>query len=639
MRFRFALVLILAGLLLSACNFTLAADITPPPGYVPPSPLPTLGPLHPAQAPSVESGQGIYAEKCQACHGETGLGDGPQGKQLPVPVAALGLADTAREASPARWFTVVSQGNIERYMPPFTSLSEQERWDVVAYALSLHTPADSLAKGKSLFEQKCAGCPTAPFTDQQKMAALSEDDLARLVRQGGDGLPAFGADLSDADAYAVAGYLRSLSFAGAPAATATAVPATQTPAAAQSGTPGAAPTAGEGTPASNATPQAGTPQAGLTPEGTAAAAAGTLTGSVAAQGGVSLPAGTAITLRGFDHPKDASTGPQEVLTRQGALGSGGAFSFEGVDLPEGRILVAEIEYQGVTYQSATHTVAAGENSVALDPIKVYPSTEDFKGLSLNQLHVAFDFGTGEKLQVFEIYSFSNNTEQAIIIKTDGSQVPFIAIPAGAEQVGFEAGQDSAPFTAAKDGIAIVPNEMPYSLIAFFDLPYNTKGTSVIQPLLLETKSISVFVPEGVKLKSDTLSDAGVQDISGTSFQMYSAKELSAGTNLSFTLSGKAKTPSETTQSPAASNRNTIIYGAGALGLALIAVGAWLYLRDRKGSAVEESEDTAEFDEAESVMDAIIALDDLHRAKKIPDEAYQLRRAELKQRLRELEGRE
>jgi hypothetical protein len=35
------------------------------------------------------------------------------------------------------------------------------------------------------------------------------------------------------------------------------------------------------------------------------------------------------------------------------------------------------------------------------------------------------------------------------------------------------------------------------------------------------------------------------------------------------------------------------------------------------------------------MDAIIALDDLHRAKKIPDEAYHLRREELKERLKEL----
>jgi hypothetical protein len=36
------------------------------------------------------------------------------------------------------------------------------------------------------------------------------------------------------------------------------------------------------------------------------------------------------------------------------------------------------------------------------------------------------------------------------------------------------------------------------------------------------------------------------------------------------------------------------------------------------------------------MDAIIAIDDLHRAGKLPDPAYQARRAELKERLRQLQ---
>jgi hypothetical protein len=104
-------------------------------------------------------------------------------------VAALGLPETARKASPARWFTVVSQGNIERYMPPFTSLSEQERWDVVAFALSIHISPEVLEQGKALFESKCAGCPADPFTDQTRMSALSEDDLVKLVREAARAWP------------------------------------------------------------------------------------------------------------------------------------------------------------------------------------------------------------------------------------------------------------------------------------------------------------------------------------------------------------------------------------------------------------------------------------------------------------------
>jgi len=134
------------ALLLSACNMTLAEDITPPPGYVHPTPVPTLV-LYPSQKPSVANGERIYAEKCAACHGDTGLGDGEQGIQLGVTVRAFGLAEVARPASPAQYYTAVTRGNIERFMPPFASLSDQERWDVVAYALTMHTTPEQIERG------------------------------------------------------------------------------------------------------------------------------------------------------------------------------------------------------------------------------------------------------------------------------------------------------------------------------------------------------------------------------------------------------------------------------------------------------------------------------------------------------------
>jgi len=152
MKLRHLILFITATILLTACNFTLAEDVTPPPNYVPPTPAPTLGPLFPAQAPSTENGAAIFAEKCAPCHGATGLGDGPQGIQLGVTVPAFGLPEIARPASPAQWYTTVTRGNMERFMPPFASLSDQQRWDVVAYAMTLHTSEEEIAKGKGLFE-------------------------------------------------------------------------------------------------------------------------------------------------------------------------------------------------------------------------------------------------------------------------------------------------------------------------------------------------------------------------------------------------------------------------------------------------------------------------------------------------------
>jgi mono/diheme cytochrome c family protein len=214
MKFRYIPALALITIFLAGC--TLASDITPPPGYVSPTPLPTLGLLYPTSAPDIQDGAMIFTQNCAACHGDTGLGNGPQSQQLPVTVPALGLADTARSDSPTQWFTTVSQGNLDRFMPPFLGdLSDQDRWDVVFYALTLHTRPDQIAQGKALFDSNCSNCANK-FIDQKTMAALSEDDIIRIIKNGQGDIPAFGKNFSDDQALDVAMYIRTLTFRSAP---------------------------------------------------------------------------------------------------------------------------------------------------------------------------------------------------------------------------------------------------------------------------------------------------------------------------------------------------------------------------------------------------------------------------------------
>jgi high-affinity iron transporter len=195
MKFRVTLIIALT-LILSACNLTLAEDITPPPDYIPPTPVPALV-LSPPQAPNIANGRAIYFEKCAACHGDTGLGDGPQGIQLGVTVPAFALPEEARPASPAAWYTTVTRGRIERFMPPFVSLNDQERWDVVAYIMSMHTSEDEIQKGREAFEANCSGCSIDYFKDLNRMSSLSTVALARIVRLGNEDIPAFGENLPD----------------------------------------------------------------------------------------------------------------------------------------------------------------------------------------------------------------------------------------------------------------------------------------------------------------------------------------------------------------------------------------------------------------------------------------------------------
>jgi hypothetical protein len=208
------------------------------------------------------------------------------------------------------------------------------------------------------------------------------------------------------------------------------------------------------------------------------------------------------------------------------------------------------------------------------------------------------------------------------------------LPEGATNVGLEISQDSAPLLPTENGeFAIPPSDQYYSLIAFFSLPYD-KSLELKQPLALPVSSALVIVPEGIKVKSDQLTSEGMQQTQqGFNVQTYSASSLSAGAPLEITLSGKVKSATS------ADNQQTLLIGAGAFGVVLILAGVWMFFRDR-GKADdddfgESDSDEDEFETAEEIMDAIVALDDLHRAKNIPDEAYQKRRAELKERLKEV----
>ena len=617
MKLRHTIILAISATLLAACNFTLAADVTPPPGYIPPTPAPTLGPLYPASAPDIENGKLIYAEKCAPCHGNTGLGDGTDGKQLPVTVAAFALPETAHKASPAKWYTVVTQGNLDRFMPPFASLNDQQRWDVISYALTLHTTPEQIETGRSLLEQNCADC-AKNFGNQERMSSLSADDIVKMIKAGAGDLPAFGSGFSDEEAYAVAAYIRTLSYA--PPAAPAADSAAETLVAAEAETPSA-----QTTPVDGEQAQVTTPEATAEP---LVASLGKISGLIENHSGTDFPSDLKITLRGYDHGSDPSAGPQEILNLEGTVNADGTYVFE-TGIVEKQIYLAEFEMGGLNYQSGYAVASAGTTGLVLPTIVVFKTTEDFSTLKIDSVDVFFDLASEDVAQIFSVYNISNIGDETIVVRMgDGKSVPFIAFPEGAEGLGFEATQDSAAFVPTADGFAMPPSETPYGLIAFASIS-KAKEIKISQPALLSIGKVTLYLPEGVDAKGSTLSDDGIQTLQTTNFHVYSAGAVNQDGKLEFTLTGK---PKVTAVAPDVTQNQTLLIGAGALGVALILAGLWLYMRDRKKEQEFENEEQ-EFEDTESIMDAIIALDDLHRVGTLTDQAYQQRREELKNALK------
>jgi hypothetical protein len=195
---------------------------------------------------------------------------------------------------------------------------------------------------------------------------------------------------------------------------------------------------------------------------------------------------------------------------------------------------------------------------------------------------------------------------------------------------------------ATKGFALLPgSDKQYGIIATFTLPYN-KRLIISQPFSLPVSSATIIVPEGVKVRSDQLTDAGTQASTGTTaatYHLYQSGSLATGSTLTLTISGLPGDKAGFVLD----QRTWLMIGVAALGLILISLGIFLFLRDRKLRKLEDEFERAEEDgdedslgtDRESIMDAIIALDDQYKAGDISKESYEQRRDELKDRLKNL----
>jgi len=614
---------------------SLAEDITPPPGMQAPAvaenapnPLPTatpMGPQFPEKLPDPNSGALTYAENCAPCHGETGQGDGPQSGMLDNPVAAIGSPELARQATPSDWYLRVTQGNMQKFMPPFASLSDQQRWDVVAYAFTLSVTPEELALGQALFTENCAECHgdgragEMDFSDLEWMSQTSTAEMFTALTAGHAEMPVFD-KLDEADRWVVAAYVRSLSF----------IPFTES----------SEPEISEGQvqPEDSGTPAetvSGTPAEGAeqTP------GFGNIQLNVVPTDGDNLPQNLEIILRGYEEMS-------EVYSQTVTLAEGTAVTFEEVPLVVGRMYFATIEHKNAAYGSDVVTIEPGVSDLSLEVV-YYPPTTDTTILSVDRLHVFIDFVDDHTLEVFQLYIFSNPSIQVLTPVEGATTAINFVIPPAASNMSVEDNLSMA-FRKTDDGFGIVnvyPDANPYQVVFSYQMPYPEKKLDLDVPIGMDANAVIVMAPaNGFKLKSDQLVEAGTQEFEGVSYNMFNGSNLKTGTPLALSLSGRPKVGTNIIATAEDSNTSLVI-GLAGFGLMLIGAGVYLWRRNqvddvRLAEAFDgayEDEIEAEIETGDDIIDAIIALDDQYKTGELPEGAYKVRRAELKEQLRELVG--
>ena len=92
---------------------------------------------------AVAAGAALFRDNCTSCHGDGADGRGPAAPGLTPAPADLRGSRVIPEHSDAYLFYRVSEGKPGTAMPSFRgTLDEHERWALVSYLRSLHTPRD-----------------------------------------------------------------------------------------------------------------------------------------------------------------------------------------------------------------------------------------------------------------------------------------------------------------------------------------------------------------------------------------------------------------------------------------------------------------------------------------------------------------
>jgi mono/diheme cytochrome c family protein len=616
-RLRISVVVFLAvAALMAGCSVSLASDITPPPDSQTFNASTTQAPVDqadlPIVAPDAQNGKAVYEEKCAPCHGVTGMGDGAQSSNLSVEVPALGDSTVARGVRPVEWYNMVTDGNIERFMPPFKSLDDRTRWDVVAYALTLSVDDQTVADGKAIYEANCAQChgengegssqASGWRDDPGLLAQTSIFDMAAVISTGRGNMPSFSSTLDEGKINSVASYIRWMGYNGGG----------ETAQAASTGVPTPAETA-------EATADAVQPVSGTI----------TISGQVSNASGGELPSGLSVTLLAYD-------GMTEAFTDTAEVDAGGRYHFDDVENSDTRTFMTMVEYNGVPFTSeAYHSADQPSADLADLPINIYDTTTDLSALKVDRMHIFFDFTKAGYIQVAELFVLNNTGSQVITSAEANGPVVNYDLPAGATNLQFQEGMLGERYLPTENGFADTQNIAPGSgmqLLFAFDLPFN-KSLNVDIPIPLDVDSAVVMVPKGtLTIQSDQVQPMGTSDVQGANYDFYAATNLTAGSALALKLSGSTGLGGSTSLS------TSILIGAIVLALALIGAFTWFLIERRRVKRFSEQQSVHESpDTEEGLMDAIIALDDRYQAGELSAEAYEARRAELKERLKKTLG--
>lgn len=565
----------------------------------------------PDSPPKALLGRSSYLTNCAPCHGETGQGDGPTAASLPGPATAFAERSAIWSRSPAMLFYTTKFGQLEKLMPPWANrLTDEEIWNTVAYAWSLHTSETEVATGATLYAANCASCHgeqgsgdgpeaegTLPdFTDLSYTTFVSQADWETGWQRAH---PHIGADWTQAQRQATLEFIRAFSY----------------------------------TPPWVALYQAGE---------------GVITGSVRFAEGAPQPESA------LQVSPDAYLNFERVATFTTTLDVGNTFVFDGLDVNPELVYLATVVVDGLTYSSPLVTLTP-ELPQAEAPITVYGVTDDPSGIRLSRVHWIVDVRPGALIWA-QIYQFRNEGNRAFVGQmVEGVETPVtvgIHIPPEAQEVtpqgGILGGRFHQVGNVLYDTLPVMPGENAQPIIVQYAIPVDGDSYTLAQELLYPVDSLSMLATNFPALRIDApaMRFDGIQTFEGVDYQLWRLDSFGPGA-IEILFRGLPRLDSA--ELMGADTRSTIsppmepwvswvmmaLVAAGLLAVTGVAIRRGALATPTTQEELQQLHDT--------LLDEIARLDDLHALGQLDDKEWLRRRSYLKAQLvetvRRLEGGE
>lgn len=571
-----------------------------------PTRIPELG--YPENMPNLANGAAIFAENCTDCHGIGGQGDGGlvQSGDVPYPGDMTDWQAVSVD-TPTDWYNMVTNGNLERLMPPWIdSLTEQERWDVAMYAYTLSYTDEQITTGETLFMQSCAEChgeqghgdgtraieeglEPGDLTLPQSMVTLGDEAIYTTIAEGiGEKMPAFGDDLSPEEMQTITAYTRTLSLQNADSGEAIA--------------------------------QAPTPTA--EPEAVVGQISGTVTNGT--EGGDVLD-DTPISLYVFNNFFTQVDQIETTLTD-------GAYAFEDITLEPQFTYVAVAEHQQRRFISNPVRVVDTSDPTLELPIEIFDVTTDPDVIEI--VNFAAQVSVQEdRLQVIQVISYENTSDMLFSsdeqISEEGSVFTSVQVtlPPGAIIAGFPDSPEryvvSEDGTIIQDTQPLLPGQAHNLQVVYF-LPFN--DDAIIEHVLdypLNGMGRLLVSPIETRIRSEQLLDAGEAVINSAAYQEYTnGLVLPAGDVIRYEVIRAGGLNSSSFQQMLPLVLFVISGAAAGAAIALYVLG-----RNKPERQINRQIDR--------IMSQIAQLDNDHEAGNLNHDVWHQQRNELKAKLGEL----